>query len=170
MRNTPRTIEVERTCPHTYVVDIHTVRASVSVVLDAVNLSDNTKLLNNEAFEHKMVARDETFEAQRGRCPELTSGDPLLLPSEREVRRVLINKALAGVRGKVMSSYQQYRHGFLTSARRQESAGLTDEAVESYVRYLLTGPKSVDANDARQIAEFLERTRGFGKLDAFQKL
>ena len=165
MRTTPRTIEIPRHCAHNYSVDVHTLKAQVVVQLTAENLQDKTRILENEPFEYKVAQRDEAFPAQSGRCSEVAGGDALKLPTEKEVKQELVKQAIGGVREKVMATYERYRQRFLADARREEAAGLTDEAVEAYVRYLLTGPKSVDPKDGKQIGEFLAKTRGFGKLD-----
>jgi len=165
MRTTPRTIEVDRRCAHSYGVDVHELTASVTVELSAEGL-DKAKLLDREPFQYKVRERDEAFEAQRGRCAEVAAGDALVLPSEKDVKQQLVTQAIAGVREKAMASYDRYRQRFLADARREEAEGLADEAVEAYVRYLLTGPKSVDPRDAKQIAEFLARTRGFGTIES----
>jgi hypothetical protein len=41
------------------------------------------------------------------------------------------------------------------------------------VRYLLSGPKSIDPKDQKQmkqLGEFLSRTKGFGKIDTLPGL
>jgi hypothetical protein len=114
--------------------------------------------------------RDETFPAQPGRCAEVAQGKRLRLPSEKDVRQALVNKTIAGIREKVLGAYDRYRQRFLADARREEAAGLADEAVEAYVRYVLTGVKTLDPRDQKQIAEFLAKTRGFGKLDQLGSL
>jgi hypothetical protein len=61
--------------------------------------------------------------------------------------------------------YESYRTKFLADARRLEASGAPEDAVESYVRYLLTGIKNIDPKDSKQIGEFLRKTRGFGRID-----
>jgi len=165
MRTTPKQKEIDRHCAHNYQVDVHTLQARVTVQLSAENLQDKTKLLDAEPFEYKVDKKDETFEAQPGRCSIVANGDPLQLPNEKQVKQELVTQTIGGVRDKVMSTYDRYRQRFLADARREEAAGLADEAVEAYVRYLLTGPKRLDPKDEKQIGEFLGKTRGFGKLD-----
>ena len=165
MRTTPRTIEVDRMCAHNYSVDVHTLAARVTVELSAEALADKTKILDKEPFEYKVARKDEAFEAQQGRCAAVASGDPLTLPSEKDVKQELVTQAIGGVREKVMGTYDRYRQRFLADARREEAAGLSEEAVEAYVRYLLTGLKGIDPKDEKQIGAFLAKTRGFGKID-----
>ena len=47
------------------------------------------------------------------------------------------------------------------------AAGLTEEATESYVRYVLTGPHALD--DKKKLSDFFNKTKGIGKLDALWK-
>jgi tetratricopeptide (TPR) repeat protein len=165
MRNTPRTIEVDRHCAHNYNVEVHTLSAGVTVVLSAEALQDKAKILTDEPFKYAVKKQDGTFPAQPGRCAEVANGKALNLPTEKQVKVELVTQTIAGVREKVMATYERYRQRFLADARREEAAGLGDEAVESYVRYLLTGPKAVDPKDQKQIAVFLDKARGFGKID-----
>ena len=170
MRSTPRDVEVPVECPHSYDVTVHTLHAGVTVRMSLEDLAEKAAVLADEPFEYAVQHRDETFPAQPGRCAEVARGKRLTLPSERDVRLALVNKAIAGIREKVLTSYDRYRQRFLADARREEAAGLTDEAVEAYVRYVMTGPATIDPRDARQIAAFLARTRGFGKLDQLGSL
>jgi tetratricopeptide (TPR) repeat protein len=170
MRTTPRQIEVPVACDYNYNVAVHTLHAGVTVRMSVENLVERSRVLDDEPFQYRVQHQDETFPAQPGRCDEVAQGKRLQLPSEKEVRRELVTKAIAGIREKVLGTYDGYRQGFLARARREEAAGLADEAVEAYVRYVLTGPASIDARDQKQIREFLARTRGFGKIDQLGSL
>ncbi len=170
MRTTPRNIEVPVSCDYNYNVSVHTLKAGVTVRISVENLQEKTKVLDNEPFQYAVQHQDKTFPAQPGRCAEVAQGKRLRLPSEKAVRQALVNKAIAGIREKVLGTYDRYRQRFLADARREEAAGLAEEAVEAYVRYVLTGIKSIDPKDQKQIAEFLSRTRGFGKLDQLGSL
>jgi len=170
MRTTPRNIEVPISCDYNYNVAVHTLKAGVTVRISVENLAERTKVLDNEPFQYAVQHRDETFPAQPGRCAEVAEGKRLKLPSEKAIRQALVNKAIAGIREKVLGTYDRYRQRFLADARREEAAGLAEEAVEAYVRYVLTGVKSIDPKDQKQIADFLARTRGFGKLDQLGSL
>jgi len=170
MRNTPRNIEVPVSCDYNYNVSVHTIRAGVTVRMSVESLHEKSKVLDNEPFQYAVQHKDEAFPAQPGRCAEVAQGKKLNLPSEKKVRQALVSKAIAGIREKVLGTYDRYRQRFLADARREEAAGLADEAVEAYVRYVLTGAKSIDPKDGKQIADFLSRTRGFGKLDQLGSL
>jgi tetratricopeptide (TPR) repeat protein len=170
MRTTPRNIEVPINCDYNYNVAVHTIRAGVTVRISVENLAEKSKVLDNEPFQYAVQHKDESFPAQPGRCAEVAQGKRLKLPSEKAVRQALVSKAIAGIREKVLGTYDRYRQRFLADARREEAAGLAEEAVEAYVRYVLTGSKSIDPKDGKQIADFLSRTRGFGKLDQIGSL
>ena len=170
MRTTPRDIEVPVSCDYNYNVAVHTLKAGVTVRISVESLQERTKVLDNEPFQYAVQHKDETYPAQPGRCAEVAQGKRLKLPSEKAVRQALVNKAIAGIREKVLGTYDRYRQRFLADARREEAAGLAEEAVEAYVRYVLTGAKSIDPKDEKQIADFLARTRGFGKLDQLGSL
>ncbi len=170
MRTTPRTIEVERFCAHNYDVQVHEVAASVTVTLHIDNLLDKSTVLADQPFPFRVAQKDETFPAQKGRCAEVASGDPLDLPDEKAVKQELVTQTIGGVREKVMGTYDRYRQRFLADARREEASGLADEAVEAYVRYVLLGPKGLDPKDSAQIGDFLSKTRGFGKVSTLGEL
>ncbi len=72
---------------------------------------------------------------------------------------------IATLREKVQAMYGSYRTKFLADARRLEASGIPEDAVEAYVRYLLTGIRNIDPKDGKQIGEFLRKTRGFGRID-----
>ena len=139
MRTTPRNIEVPVSCDYNYNVAVHTIRAGVTVRMSVESLHEKSKVLDNEPFQYAVQHRDESFPAQPGRCAEVAQGKRLNLPSEKKVRQALVSKAIAGIREKVLGTYDRYRQRFLADARREEAAGLADEAVEAYVRYVLTG-------------------------------
>lgn len=170
MRTTPKMREIPRHCAHNFSVDVHTVRARVSVQLSAEGLADRAKILDGESFDYKAEYADETREAQPNRCPEVAAPDPLDLPNEKKLKEELVTKTITGVREKVLATYERYRQRYLADARREEAAGLADDAVEAYVRYVLTGGKKLDPKDDKQIGEFLGKTRGFGKASSLGSL
>ncbi len=162
--NTPEQISVDKYCPHKYQVEQHGVTAQVTLKLTMDELADDKSIVANQPFKYGSQAGDETFPAQVGRCAEVAGGDALKLPSEVDLRKDLMTKVVRDLRSKVMASYDAYRRGFLAAARRDEAAGLNDQATESYVRYVLTGPHALTDKD--KLAAFFSRTRGIGKLDA----
>jgi hypothetical protein len=111
---------------------------------------------------------DEGWLARPATCPP--HGKQIQLPSEDSLRGELIKLTIATLREKVQSMYDSYRTKFLADARRHEANGAPEEAVESYVRYLLTGTRNLDPKDGKQIAEFLKKTRGFGKIELLGSL
>lgn len=164
LRNTPELITVPRYCPFDYQVELHEVGSEVTLELTMASLADGRAILRDQPFRYSSGRKDQTFPAHPGRCPEVARGDPLQLPSEQELRQALVTQVIKDLRKKVMASYDSYRQEFLTAAQRHESAGLSEEAVEAYVRYVLTGPHVLEQK--KQIAEFFARARGLSKLDA----
>ena len=168
LRNIPTTIDVPRHCPFNYSVAIHEVLSRATMYMSIFRLSDDSRVLFNKRFRYSARRQDQTFPAQRGRCRKLASGDPLQLPSEGQLRKELIKQVVRDVRAKIMASYDTYRQRHLTVARKHESAGMTEAAVEAYVRYIFTGPH--DLKGAKAIGKFLEKARGISKLDSLWKL
>jgi hypothetical protein len=164
LRNTPEMITVDRYCPFTYPVDIHTSTEEVTLKLTMGRLGEDKAIVSDQPFHYETAAKDETRPAHPGRCPEVASADPLDLPSEDQMKQELANKVIKDVRTKIVASYDAYRQKFLAEARRAEAAGLTEEATEAFVRYVLTGPHALEQKD--QIAKFFAKTRGFTQLDA----
>ncbi len=162
--NTPEQIAVDKYCPHSYGVEQHGVTATVTLKLTMAELMGDKSIVADQPFKYGSQTGDETFPAQSGRCAEVAQGDPLKLPTEIEMRKDLMTKVVKDLRSKVMASYDAYRRGFLAAARRDEAAGLTDQATEAYVRYVLTGPHALADKD--KLAAFFSRTKGIGKLDA----
>ena len=168
LRSTPEMITVDKFCPFTYPVDIHTEAAQVTLKLTLDRLGQDKPIVNDQPFHYDSAAKDETFPAHPGRCPEVAAGDPLQLPSEEQMRQDLVTKVVKDLRTKIVASYDAYRGGFLAEARRAEAAGLGEEATEAYVRYVLTGPNSLQQKE--QIAAFFAKAKGLTKLDALWKL
>jgi tetratricopeptide (TPR) repeat protein len=165
---TPEQITVPKYCPHNYNVEQHAVQAKVVLKLTMDQLVAQKAIIAGEPFRYDAAARDETFPAQAGRCAEIAGGNPLQLPDEKALRKELMTKIVRDLRTKVVASYDAYRRGFLSAARRHEAAGLTEEATEAYVRYVLTGPHQL--KDKKKLAEFFQKTSGIGKLDALWSL
>ena len=164
LRDTPETIAIDRYCAFDYKVAMHTVKSQITMNLTMERVAGGDALVKDEPFQYSVGEQDQAFRAISGRCPELAGGDPLELPSEAQLRTQLLQQVVRDVRAKVMISYDSYRARFLSVARKHESAGLTDQAVEAYVRYVLTGPH--DLKDAEAIGRFLQKARGFGTVDA----
>lgn len=164
LRDTPETIAIDRHCAFDYQVAVHEVQSRITMNLTIKRLADDGAIVKDEPFQYSVAETDQTFRAIRGRCAEVSGGDPLELPSEAQLRTQLLQQIVRDVRAKLMVSYDSYRSDFLSAAREHESAGLSDRAVEAYVRYVLTGPH--DLKDAESIGQFLEKARGFGAVDA----
>jgi tetratricopeptide (TPR) repeat protein len=164
MREEPPTIQEPHHERENYAVEIRSVDANVMLKLRAETLQDKTTLLADEVFPQTIAPiRDEGWLARPATCP--SSGKRIVLPSEGELRGQLVKMTIATLREKVQTMYESYRTKFLADARRLEASGAPEDAVESYVRYLLTGIKNIDPKDGKQIGEFLRKTRGFGRID-----
>jgi tetratricopeptide (TPR) repeat protein len=164
MREEPATIQEPHHERENYSVEIRSIDASVTLKLHAETLQDKTTLLNDEVFPQNIKPIvDEGWLARPATCPQ--DGKRIVLPNEATLRGELVKMAIATLREKVQTMYESYRTKFLTDARRLEASGAPEDAVEAYVRYLLTGIKNIDAKDGKQIGEFLRKTRGFGRID-----
>jgi tetratricopeptide (TPR) repeat protein len=169
MRNTPEMIQQPHHERENFTVEIRSIDAAVILQLRAESLQGRTVLLDNETFPQAIKPiSDEGWLARPATCPP--DGKRIRLPGEAELRGELLKMTIATLREKVMTMYESYRTKFLADARRQEAGGAPEDAVESYVRYLLTGIKNIDPGNARQIGEFLRKTRGFGRIDLLGSL
>ncbi len=163
-RELPESIEVPSIITKNYTVRAHTVSGRLVVTLRAQSIADKATLLAEENFPQRFPAvTDRSWAADPAGCPK--QGKNPRLPSPRQVQAALVDQSIATLREKVLTFYESYRTKYLTDARRHESAGNGEEAVESYTRYLLTGLQQIDPVDGKQISEFLAKTRGFGKIE-----
>jgi hypothetical protein len=164
MLEEPTTIQEPHHERENYAVEIRSIDATVTLKLRAEALADKATLLNDETFPQVIQPiRDEGWLARPATCP--SHGKAIALPNEETLRGELVKMTIATLREKVQAMYESYRTKFLADARRQEASGIPEDAVESYVRYLLTGIKNIDPKDGKQIGEFLRKTRGFGRID-----
>jgi tetratricopeptide (TPR) repeat protein len=164
MRNEPQTIQEPHHQRENFSVEIRSIDASVALKLRADTLQDKVTLLNDETFPLVILPiQDEGWLARPATCPG--QGKRIQLPNEAALRGQLMKMTIATLRDKVQTIYESYRTKFLADARRLESGGVPEDAVEAYVRYLLTGIKNIDPKDGKQIGDFLRKTRGFGRID-----
>lgn len=169
MREIPETIQQPHHERENFPVEIRSIDAAVVLQLRAESLQDRALLLDGETFPQLVgPIRDEGWLARPATCPQQSKR--ISLPGEEALRGELVKLAIATLRDKVRTIYESYRTRFLADARPQEAGGAPEDAVESYVRYLLTGIKNIDPADARQIGEFLQKTRGFGRIDLLGSL
>ncbi len=164
MRNEPETIKEPHHERENVIIETRSIDATVTLKLRAETLQDKQTLLNDEMFPQviKPIV-DEGWAAHPSTCPD--QGKRIQLPNEATLKGELLKLSIGTVREKVQSMYESYRTKFLADARRLETSGAPEEAVESYVRYLLTGLRNIDPKDSKQIGEFLRKTRGFGRID-----
>lgn len=164
MRDEPPTIQEPHRERENYSVEIRSIDATVTLTLHVETLLDKTTLLADEAFPQNIgPIADEGWLARPATCP--AQGKRITLPNEAALRGELVKMTIATLREKVQAIHASYRTKFLADARRLEASGIPEEAVEAYVRYLLTGIKNIDPKDGKQIGEFLRKTRGFGRID-----
>ncbi len=164
MRDEPATVQEPHHERENYAIEVRSIDASVAIKLHAEALQDKATLLDNETFPLAIgPIRDEGWLARPATCP--AQGKAIRLPNEEMLRGELLKATIATLREKVQAMYESYRTKFLADARRLEASGVPEDAVESYVRYLLTGTKNIDPKDGKQIGEFLRKTRGFGRID-----
>jgi tetratricopeptide (TPR) repeat protein len=169
MRGVPPTTQQPHHERENFQVEVRSIDAVITLQLRAATLRDNLTLLDNETFPQVIAPiRDEGWLARPATCP--SSGKGIRLPGEHALRDELVKMTIATVREKVQAMYESYRAKFLADARRQEANGAPEDAVESYVRYLLTGIKNIDPDSGKQISEFLQKTRGFGRIDLLGSL
>jgi tetratricopeptide (TPR) repeat protein len=164
LRDVPSTIQEPHHERENFSIETRSIDATVTLKLRAETLHDKTKLLDDETFPQTILpVVDEGWLARPATCPP--QGKRIQLPNEAALRAQLVKMTIATLREKVQTIYESYRTKFLADARRLESGGAPEDAVEAYVRYLLTGIKNIDPKDGKQIGEFLRKTRGFGRID-----
>jgi tetratricopeptide (TPR) repeat protein len=164
MRSLPVMIQVPHHERENYPIEMRAIDAAVTLKLHADGIEEKATLLDDEPFAQLVGPyRDEGWLARPATCP--AQGKALRLPGEDVMRGELVKRTIATLREKVQAMYDNYRTRFLADARRQEASGLPEDAVESYVRYLLTGLKNIDPKDGKQIEAFLKKVRGFGRID-----
>jgi hypothetical protein len=164
MRDEPSTIQEPHHERENFSIETRSIDATVTLKLRAETLQNKTTLLNDETFPQTILpVVDEGWLARPATCPP--QGKRIQLPNEAALRGQLVKMTIATLREKVQTIYESYRTKFLADARRLEAGGAPEDAVEAYVRYLLTGIKNIDPKDGKQIGEFLRKTRGFGRID-----
>ncbi len=164
MRQEPATIKEPHHERENYSVETRSIDATVSLKLRAETLRDKSMLLDDEVFPQVLLPiADEGWLARPATCPD--RGKRITLPSEAMLRGELTKMTIGTLREKVQTMYESYRTKFLADARRLEGSGAPEDAVESYVRYVMTGIKNIDPKDGKQISEFLRKTRGFGRIE-----
>jgi tetratricopeptide (TPR) repeat protein len=160
LAGTPATTEVETQCTHAYNVVLHAVNAAITVRVSAAALGEAGASLDGAPLAFSSAKQDETFAAQPGRCAEVQNGDPLELPTDRDVKHDLSLQAVGGVRERIVGAFEQHRQRYLGDGRREEAGGVREEAVESYVRFLLASPDAKAEGDKERIRKFLVEARG----------
>jgi tetratricopeptide (TPR) repeat protein len=169
MRDVPATIQQPHVERENVPIEVRSIDAAVILQLRVESLRDRTPLVADETFPQMVgPVQDEGWLARPATCP--SNGKRIALPGEDVLRGELVKHTIATLRDKLRTLYDSYRTRFLADARRQEASGAPEDAVESYVRYLMTGLRNIDPGDGKQIGEFLRKTRGFGRIDLLGSL
>ncbi|NUP06718.1 MAG: hypothetical protein HOW73_11750, partial [Polyangiaceae bacterium] len=134
---TPPKVEVDKHCLHTYAVDTVVVAGEVECLLSGEGLYDTQNVLNRSVVG-RVTRTDQTFPAQGGVCAEVAKGDPLIVPSRAEAKKLALASAIASTQKELLAAYGRYQEGYLTNGRTRSADGRSDDAVDAFVRYLLT--------------------------------
>lgn len=156
--STPPKIEVDKYCTHKYSVETVSVAGEVECLLRGEGLYDTEAILNS-GVNGRVARSDETFPAQGGVCAEVAKGDPLTVPSESEMKRLVLASAVAAAQKEILGSYAQYRENYLIQGRTAAIDKRADDATDAFVRYLftVTNPEDEGASEATQA---IVRVRG----------
>lgn len=141
---TPAKIEVDKHCLHTYAVDTVVVSGEVECLLSGEGLYSTESVLNR-SVTGRVTRSDQTFPAQAGVCAEVKNGDPLVIPGEGEVKKLVVASAVGRAQEEILSTFAKYQQGYVEKARALTADGKPDESTDAYVRYLFTLPAADDA-------------------------
>ncbi|MBK8938875.1 MAG: tetratricopeptide repeat protein [Polyangiaceae bacterium] len=136
---TPAKIEVDKHCLHTYAVDTVVVTGEIECLLSGEGLYDTVSVLNR-SVTGRVTRTDQTFPAQAGVCAEVKNGDPLVIPGEGEVKKLVVSAAVGKAQQEILSTFTKYQEGYMTSARAHAVDGKVDDSTDAYVRFLFTLP------------------------------
>ncbi len=160
---TPSTVEVDKICPHRYSVETVRVAGQVECMLRGEGLYDTSAVLN-QPINGRFSAEDETFPAQPGLCSEVAKQDPLLLPTEAEVKRHVLASAIDATAAQIVSTFDGYRRNYLTRAKEAEKDGRADDAADLYLRFLLARGEKEKSPDFDLAKRELARLRDVEKI------
>ncbi len=134
---TPAKVEVDKHCLHTYSVDTVTVSGEVECLLRGEGLYDTSAVLT-QSVAGKFSKQDDSFPPQAGVCAEVASGDPLLLPSQPEVKKRVVGSAVAATQKEILAAFDRYRTGYATRAKEAQADRRADDAADLFVRWAYT--------------------------------
>jgi len=146
-QQTPAKIEVDKHCQHTYSVETVSVSGDVECMLRGESLYDTTAVLT-QAVAGKFAKSDESFPAQAGVCLEVAKGDPLVIPSQGEVKKQVVRSAVGATQREIMSAFGKYRQGYASRAKEAQADKRPDDAVDFYVRYAFSLSPTERKNEA----------------------
>jgi tetratricopeptide (TPR) repeat protein len=140
-QSTPPKVERDKICLHTYPVETVVVTGEVSVMLRGESLYSEDVLLNR-GVTGRVVRSDETFPPQPGRCAEVAGGDPLLVPSEVETKKLVRAAAIVETQKELLLTFEKYRLDYLTRGDAALVDEKRDDAVDQLGRYLASAPSA----------------------------
>jgi tetratricopeptide (TPR) repeat protein len=140
-QSTPPKVERDKICHHTYPVETVVVSGEVSVMLRGESLYSEDVLLNR-GVTGRVVRSDETFPPQPGRCDEVERGDPLVVPSEVETKKLVRAAAIVETQKELLLAFDKYRLDYLTRGDAALVDKKRDVAIDQLGRYLASAPGS----------------------------
>ena len=171
MRNTPRTIEVDRICQSSFPAELHQLVGTVRFELRVVPMGrQRAASPSREGIERVVREQWETWDAVPRRCPRDAKGPPVPAPSESVMRGRLVDEVTSEVRRRVMTAFERTCRGWFDEGVAAESEGRADDAVESYVRVLVAGGGTGEAQAIQHIDRYLKRERGLARLSLLSSL
>lgn len=147
--STPVKVEIDKHCLHTYSIDTFIVAGEVNGLLSGEGLYDTEAVLNR-SVTGRVSRSDQTFPAQAGVCAEVAKGDPLTLPSEAEVRKLVLSSAITAAQKELLTAFGRYRDAYLVRGRALAADGRANDSIDALVRYSFTlaGEAQGEAKDA----------------------
>ncbi|HTJ81879.1 MAG TPA: hypothetical protein VL400_09135 [Polyangiaceae bacterium] len=131
---TPAKVEVDKHCSHTYSVETVAVSGDVECMLRGESLYDTTAVLT-QSVAGKFAKQDDSFPPQAGVCAEVASGDPLVIPSQGEVKKQVVRSAVAATQKEVLTAFEKYRQSYAIRAKQADADRHADDATDLWVRY-----------------------------------
>lgn len=140
-QNTPAKVERDKICAHTYAVETVVVTGEVSVALRGESLYTTDAVLNR-GVTGRLQRSDETFPPQPGRCAEVANGDPLVVPSETEAKKLVLAAAIVETQRELLAQFDRYRTDYLTRGRTALVDAKPKDGLDKLVRFLMSGPRA----------------------------
>ena len=137
-QNTPAKVERDKICAHTYAVDTVVVTGEVSVALRGESLYSTDSMLNR-GVTGRLQRSDETFPPQPGRCAEVANGDPLIVPSETESKKLVLAAAILETQRELLAAFDRYRADYMTRGETALADNKPKDGIDNLTRFLMSG-------------------------------